>query len=95
MDAGQPEHSRWRDDGAGGYRHPRAHPRHQLGADPRHHDEATDEWQVREAAAQRNRIPALNIRRRPRMSPDRPPSSSSPPNVTAYPVTTHSRPRQP
>lgn len=31
----------------------------------------------------KTRIPALNIRRRPRMSPDRPPSISSPPKVTA------------
>ncbi len=40
----------------------------------------------------KNRMPALNIRRRPRISPARPPSISRPPNVTAYPVTTHSRP---
>jgi hypothetical protein len=33
-----------------------------------------------------------NIRRRPSRSPARPPSSSSPPNARAYPLTTHSRP---
>jgi len=37
-------------------------------------------------------MPARSTRRRPRMSPARPPSMSSPPKVTAYPVTTHSSP---
>src|SRR5580693_2079413 len=35
--------------------------------------------------------PAMNIRRRPRMSPARPPSSSSPPNVGVYPFITQDR----
>ena len=35
--------------------------------------------------------PTMNIRRRPRMSPARPPSSSSPPNVRMYPFITQDR----
>ena len=35
--------------------------------------------------------PAMNMRRRPRMSPARPPSSSSPPNVSVYPFITQDR----
>ncbi len=53
-------------------------------------------WEVanppaREAAEKSSR-PVTNIRRRPSRSPARPPSSSSPPNARAYPLTTHSRP---
>ncbi len=33
----------------------------------------------------------MNIRRRPKRSPARPPSKSRPPNASAYPLTTHSR----
>ena len=33
----------------------------------------------------------MKIRRRPSRSPDRPPSSSSPPNASVYAFTTHSR----
>src|SRR5215469_6806564 len=43
-------------------------------------------------AAANKRTPAMNTRRRPRMSPARPPSSSRPPKVSAYALTTHSRP---
>ena len=43
-------------------------------------------------ATENKMIPAMNTRRRPRMSPARPPSSSKPPNVSAYALTTHSRP---
>src|SRR3984957_19597739 len=35
--------------------------------------------------------PAMNMRRRPRMSPARPPSNSSPPNVSVYPFITQDR----
>ena len=34
-------------------------------------------------ATENKMIPAMNTRRRPRMSPARPPSSSNPPNVSA------------
>ena len=40
-----------------------------------------------------NASPIMKMRRRPRMSPARPPSSSSPPKVRAYPLTTHWRSR--
>jgi hypothetical protein len=33
--------------------------------------------------------PMINIRRRPRMSPDRPPSSSRPPKVSVYALSAH------
>ena len=36
-------------------------------------------------------MPAMNIRRRPRMSPARPPSSSRPPDVSVYPFSTQDR----
>src|SRR6185369_15889946 len=36
-------------------------------------------------------MPKMKIRRRPSRSPDRPPSRSSPPNASAYALTTHSR----
>ena len=42
-------------------------------------------------ASEKSRIPAMKIRRRPSRSPDRPPSSNSPPNASAYALTTHSR----
>jgi len=35
--------------------------------------------------------PAMKTRRRPSRSPERPPSSRKPPNVSAYPLTIHSR----
>ena len=39
-----------------------------------------------------NRVmPAMNILRRPRMSPARPPSSSRPPDVSVYPFSTQDR----
>ncbi len=37
-------------------------------------------------------IPAMNTRRRPRMSPARPPSSSRPPKVSVYALSTQDRP---
>ncbi len=37
-------------------------------------------------------MPATNVRRRPRMSPARAPSSSSPPKLSAYAFCTHDRP---
>src|SRR5262249_50570541 len=43
-------------------------------------------------AAENSSSPAMNMRRRPSRSPARPPSSSSPPKVSAYALTTHSRP---
>src|SRR5215472_10485242 len=43
-------------------------------------------------AAENSSSPAMNILRRPSRSPARPPSSSSPPKVSAYALTTHSRP---
>ena len=43
-------------------------------------------------ASENTVTPAMNTRRRPRMSPARPPSSSSPPKARAYALTTHSRP---
>ena len=43
-------------------------------------------------AAENSSSPAVNIRRRPNRSPARPPSSSRPPNVSAYALITHSRP---
>src|SRR4051812_11389849 len=36
--------------------------------------------------------PTMKTRRRPSRSPERPPSSRKPPNVSAYPLTTHSSP---
>ena len=42
-------------------------------------------------AAVNSKIPKMKIRRRPSRSPDLPPSSSSPPNASAYALTTHSR----
>ena len=36
-------------------------------------------------------MPKMKTRRRPSRSPDLPPSSSSPPNASAYALTTHSR----
>ena len=36
-------------------------------------------------------MPATNTRRRPRMSPARPPSSSRPPNASVYPFITQDR----
>ncbi len=45
----------------------------------------------REAVANRA-MPTRNVRRCPNMSPARPPSSNSPPNASAYAVTTHCRP---
>ena len=42
-------------------------------------------------ASVNTRMPAMKTRRRPSRSPDLPPSSSSPPNVSAYALTTHSR----
>jgi hypothetical protein len=38
--------------------------------------------------------PAMNSRRRPRMSPARAPSSSRPPKVSAYAFCTHERPAE-
>jgi hypothetical protein len=38
-----------------------------------------------------SRMPEMNTRRRPRMSPARPPSSSSPPKVSVYALSTHDR----
>src|SRR5262249_41099955 len=46
---------------------------------------------AKEAAANSSN-PKTNTRRRPSRSPARPPSSSRPPNVTAYALTTHSSP---
>src|SRR5215469_10082456 len=43
-------------------------------------------------ASENRMMPAMNTRRRPRMSPARPPSSRKPPKVSAYALTTHSRP---
>jgi hypothetical protein len=42
-------------------------------------------------ASENSRRPAMKIRRRPSRSPDLPPSRSSPPNASAYALTTHSR----
>ena len=43
-------------------------------------------------ASEKTRMPAMKTRRRPSRSPVLPPSSSSPPNASAYALTTHSRP---
>jgi hypothetical protein len=43
-------------------------------------------------ASENTAIPATKTRRRPRMSPARPPSSSSPPKARAYALTSHSKP---
>ena len=42
-------------------------------------------------ASVNSKMPKMKIRRRPSRSPDLPPSSSSPPNASAYALTTHSR----
>ena len=42
-------------------------------------------------ASVNSKMPAMKTRRRPSRSPDLPPSSSSPPNASAYALTTHSR----
>lgn len=39
----------------------------------------------------KSRTPNMNMRRRPRMSPDRPPSSSRPPKVSVYALMTQDR----
>jgi hypothetical protein len=46
----------------------------------------------RSEKSEKSTSPAMNTRRRPSRSPERPPSSRKPPNVSAYALTTHSRP---